>query len=60
MSFNFVKFDFIDGFIKANSKYRLVLSGLLSPIDLFLIKSIVSKGKKREKLFFPPSGYPRF
>ncbi|MBR5303782.1 MAG: transcription-repair coupling factor [Candidatus Gastranaerophilales bacterium] len=46
MVFNSVKFNFVDDFIKSNSKYRLVLSGLLSPFDLFLIKNLVSKGKK--------------
>lgn len=46
MSFEFVKLDFVDSFIKTSSKYRLVLSGLLSPFDLFLIKSIVQKNKK--------------
>ena len=43
---NFIKFDFIDSFIKTSSKYRLVLSGLLAPFDLFLIKNIASQGKK--------------
>ena len=46
MVYDFVKFNFLDSFIKSNSKYRLMLSGLLSPIDLFLIKSIVSRKKK--------------
>ena len=46
MTSDFIKFNFLDSFIKSNSKYRLVLSGFLSPFDLFLIKSIVSAGKK--------------
>ncbi|MBQ4647293.1 MAG: transcription-repair coupling factor [Candidatus Gastranaerophilales bacterium] len=46
MNNDFIKLNFLDSFIKSNSKYRLVLSGLLSPIDLFLIKSIVSQNKK--------------
>lgn len=46
MNCDFIKLNFIDGFIKTNSKYRLVLSGLLSPLDLFLIKTVVSKNKK--------------
>ncbi len=46
MVYDFVKFNFLDSFIKSNSKYRLVLSGLLSPLDLFLIKSIISRKKK--------------
>lgn len=43
---DFIKLSFVDNFINSNSKYRLVLSGLLSPFDLFLIKNIISKGKK--------------
>ena len=46
MDKDFIKLNFVDGFIKSNSKLRLVLSGLLSPFDLFLIKSIASLGKK--------------
>ncbi len=46
MDKDFIKLNFIDSFIKSNSKLRLVLSGLLSPFDLFLIKTIVSLGKK--------------
>ena len=46
MKNDFIKLNFIDSFIKSSSKFRLVLSGLLSPLDLFLIKSIVKLGKK--------------
>ena len=46
MNQDFIKLNFIDSFIKSNSKLRLVLTGLLSPFDLFLIKSIVNLGKK--------------
>ena len=46
MSQNFVKLNFIDSFIRSESKFRLVLSGLLAPFDLFLIKEIISQGKK--------------
>ena len=46
MKTDFVKLNFVDSFIKSNSKYRLVLSGLLSPLDLFLIKSITKLNKK--------------
>ena len=46
MSCEFIRLDFIDNFIKSNSKHRLVLSGLLCPFDLFLIKAIILSGKK--------------
>ena len=46
MKTDFVKLNFVDSFIKSNSKYRLVLSGLMSPLDLFLIKSITKLNKK--------------
>ena len=46
MSHNFINLNFIDSFIKSSSKFRLVLSGLLAPFDLFLIKEIISQGKK--------------
>ena len=46
MDENFIKFNFIDNFVKTNSRYRLVLSGLLSPFDIFLIKSLVEKNQK--------------
>lgn len=46
MNDNLINFNFIDNFAKNNSKFRLVLSGLLSPFDLFLIKSLVNLGKK--------------
>ena len=46
MDENFIKFNFIDNFVKTNSRYRLVLSGLLSPFDIFLIKSLVEKKQK--------------
>ena len=43
---NLIKFNFIDNFVRSNSRYRLVLSGLLSPFDIFLIKSLVDKNQK--------------
>ena len=43
---NFIKFDCLDNFIKTNSKTRLVLSALLAPFDLFLIKRLTEKNKK--------------
>ena len=41
-----INFDAIESFIKNKISAKYVLNGLLAPIDLFLIKNIVNKGKK--------------
>ncbi len=46
MSFNSIKFDFINNYLKTNAGKNLVLSGLLPPLNLFLIKSIIEQNKK--------------
>ncbi len=46
MPFNNFKFDFINKFLSSGFKKNLLLQGVLSPVDLFLIKDIIHKGKK--------------
>ena len=46
MTFNNVNFDCINGFINSPKKENLVLSGLLSPYDLLLIKFLAKNKKK--------------
>ncbi|MBQ8634520.1 transcription-repair coupling factor [bacterium] len=45
-SLDFINPNFIENVIKSDSKNRLVLSGLLAPFDLFLVKSILKQKKK--------------
>lgn len=46
MKQDFINLSFINSFVKSNSKFRLVLSGFLSPFDLFLIKALVNSNQK--------------
>ena len=46
MSFKNITFNCINNFIKNLNKQNLVLSGLLKPFNLFLIKHIVDNNKK--------------
>ncbi len=46
MSFKNITFNCINNFIKNSNKQNLVLSGLLKPFNLFLIKHIVDNNKK--------------
>ena len=46
MTFNNVNFDCINNFINAQKNGNLVLSGLLSPYDLLLIKFLIKNKKK--------------
>ncbi len=46
MSSETINFNCINNFIKSPSKIKLVLSGLLKPFDLFLIKHIKENNKK--------------
>ncbi len=46
MSFDNINFSCINNFLNNNSKGNIVLSGLLSPFDLFLINYIKKSGKK--------------
>lgn len=52
MDFDFINLNFIKGFIKSDFEYRYVLSGLLSPLDLFLINSL--KNEKKKVLYITP------
>ncbi len=46
MSFENISFNCLNSFIKIPDKQKLVVSGLLKPFNLFLIKSIIEKQKK--------------
>ena len=46
MSSETINFNCINNFIKSPSKIKLVLSGLLKPFDLFLIKYVKESNKK--------------
>ena len=46
MSFENINFNCINSFIKSSAKINLVLSGLLKPFNLFLIKSLINNQKK--------------
>jgi transcription-repair coupling factor (superfamily II helicase) len=48
MNFDFLnlKLDFIDNFIKSKTLLHLVLTGFLSPCNLFLIEYLIKKNKK--------------
>ncbi len=46
MSFNNIDLNFINKYLTKPYKNNLTLSGLMFPFDLFLLKKIVSQGKK--------------
>lgn len=46
MTFNNINFDCLNNFINNSKKENLVLSGLLSPFDLILIKSLTNRNEK--------------